>query len=87
MTETEQPVTGWVSIVFMQGDEAHEVLNALLRYDPKTVISDAAAERGTTAAGIDELTRELGQGLGPPWAKDHRQALAATVLAAAAGSG
>jgi hypothetical protein len=53
----------------------------VLRFAPKTIFSDAAVERGTTAAGVEETTKELGRGLGPPWTKDHRLASAAALWA------
>lgn len=49
------------------------------RFDAKTVESDAAAVLGTRA---DDVLYGPRQHLGPPWNKDHRIALAATVLAA-----
>jgi hypothetical protein len=51
------------------------------RYDARHVEADAAAILGATA---DAVLRGPRATLGPPWAKDHRTALAATVLAAAA---
>jgi len=49
-------------------------------YDAKTVEADAAA---ILAARADEVLRGPRGRLGPPWTKDHRTALAATVLTAA----
>ena len=48
------------------------------RYDARTVEADAARRLGDRS---DELLRGPRARLGPPWAKDHRVALAATVLA------
>jgi hypothetical protein len=47
-------------------------------YDAKTVESQAAALLGSH---VDEVLLGPRARLGPPWAKDHRVALAATVLA------
>jgi hypothetical protein len=47
-------------------------------YDAKTVESQAAALLGSL---VDEVLLGPRARLGPPWAKDHRVALAATVLA------
>jgi hypothetical protein len=47
-------------------------------YDGRTVESEAAGLLGRRA---DEVLRGPRASLGPPWAKDHRMALAATVLA------
>ena len=46
-------------------------------YDAKTAEADAAAILGGRA---DEVLRSPRHRLGPPWTKDHRTALAATVL-------
>ena len=51
-------------------------------FDAKTVESEAAALLGSRAEDVLHGPREL---LGPPWSKDHRIALAATVVAAATG--
>lgn len=48
------------------------------RYDARRVESDAADRLGGRA---DDVLRGPRAALGPPWAKDHRVALAATVLA------
>lgn len=49
-------------------------------YDPKRVFAEAAGalDRPT----IDDLLRETGAALGPPWQKDHRTAMAAAIAAA-----
>jgi hypothetical protein len=47
-------------------------------YDAKDVESQAAAMLGARA---DEVLRGPRSTLGPPWSKDHRMALAATILA------
>jgi hypothetical protein len=47
-------------------------------YDAKTVLTRAAQVLGPRTADILDAPRTT---LGPPWTKDHRQALAATVLA------
>jgi hypothetical protein len=48
------------------------------RYDGRTVEAEAARVLGGRA---DRVLREPRATLGPPWSKDHRTALAATVLA------
>jgi len=52
---------------------------ALRFYDAKTAESDAAA---ILKGRADEVLRAPRDRLGPPWTKDHRTALAATILAA-----
>jgi hypothetical protein len=49
------------------------------RYDAATVEADAARRLGTRA---DAVLRGPRTTLGPPWSKDHRMALAATIVAA-----
>lgn len=49
----------------------------VLTYDAKTVESDAAARLGPRALEILHGPRKA---LGPPWSKDHRMALAATIV-------
>lgn len=51
---------------------------AIHRYDAKTAEAQAAALLGDRA---DEVLRGPRTQLGPPWAKDHRVALAATLVA------
>ena len=51
---------------------------AVHRYDAKTVEQEAADLLGTRA---DEVLHGPRAAFGPPWTKDHRTALAATVLA------
>ena len=51
----------------------------VLFYDAKHVEADAASLLG---AGADDVLRGPRATLGPPWAKDHRIALAATIMAA-----
>lgn len=51
---------------------------AVHRFDARTVERDAAAILGDRA---DEVLTGPRKALGPPWSKDHRMALAATVLA------
>lgn len=50
----------------------------VVRYEAKRVLVDAAAVLGDTA---DEVLDGPRATLGPPWTKDHRMALAATVVA------
>jgi hypothetical protein len=47
------------------------------RYDAKGVEAEAARILGERA---DEVLRAPRQALGPPWSKDHRMALAATIV-------
>ena len=47
------------------------------RYDARTVVADAASLLGDRA---DEVLQGPRRRLGPPWTKDHRTALAATVV-------
>jgi hypothetical protein len=49
-------------------------------YDARTVYEAAARALGRPR--IDELLDETGAALGPPWQKDHRQAMAAAIAAA-----
>jgi hypothetical protein len=49
------------------------------RYDAKIVEAEASAILGDRAHDVLHGPRAT---LGPPWSKDHRTALAATVLAA-----
>lgn len=53
---------------------------AVDRYDAKTVLDRAAAVLGARA---DEVLDGPRAALGPPWTKDHRTALAATVVSTA----
>jgi hypothetical protein len=48
------------------------------RYDAKTVEAEATRRLGERA---DEVLRRPREILGPPWSKDHRTALAATIMA------
>jgi hypothetical protein len=50
---------------------------AIHYYDAKTVEDQAAGVLGERA---DEVLRGPRAALGPPWAKDHRIALAATIV-------
>lgn len=50
------------------------------RYDAATVLAEAARLLGDDA---DQVFKRPRTELGPPWAKDHRLALAATIVAAA----
>jgi hypothetical protein len=54
---------------------------AVHTYDARRVESEAAAVLGSRA---DEVLHGPRRTLGPPWTKDHRTALAATIVAAAA---
>jgi hypothetical protein len=52
-------------------------------YDAKTVFADAARALGRPS--IDPLLKQTGAALGPPWQKDHKQAMAAALCAIARG--
>lgn len=60
-------------------DEARNRGWAIHLYDPRTVEAEAARRLGERT---DEVLRGPRATLGPPWAKDHRVALAATIVAA-----
>jgi len=51
---------------------------AVAFYDAKTAEAEAAAKLGDAADGVLRGPRDK---LGPPWTKDHRTALAATLIA------
>jgi hypothetical protein len=53
-------------------------------YDAKAVIDQAPSRLGERADDVLQTPRAR---LGTPWTKDHRIALAATIVAGAAGSG
>ncbi len=57
---------------------------AVYWYAPKHVFAQAAAvlHRDT----LDDLLKETGAALGPPWQKDHRMAMAAAIAAAGVNS-
>jgi hypothetical protein len=60
-------------------DQAHDRGWDVHLYNAKEVVGQAAA---TLAERADEVLLGPRARLGPPWAKDHRVALAATVVAA-----
>lgn len=68
------------SVMYLQvvADRASQHGWDVLHYDAKHVEHRAAAILGERA---DEVLRGPRARLGPPWAKDHRMALAATVVA------
>ncbi|MBO3748721.1 hypothetical protein J5X84_21800 [Streptosporangiaceae bacterium NEAU-GS5] len=70
------------SVMYLQvlAEVAHERGWIVHVYDAKDVERQAAA---ILAGRADEVLRGPGRRLGPPWTKDHRMALAATVVAAA----
>jgi hypothetical protein len=53
-------------------------------YDAKAVLGQAV---GMLAGRADDVLQGPRAELGPPWTKDHRVALAATIVAAERGSG
>lgn len=55
------------------------------RYDAKRVIDDAARAMGRSS--IDPLLRDAGKAVGPPWTKEHRLAMAASIVASASAVG
>jgi len=50
-------------------------------YDARSVLDDAARALGRKT--MDELLAKTGAAVGPPWQKDHRQAMAAAIAATA----
>jgi hypothetical protein len=50
-------------------------------YDARSVSKEAAKVLGRP--NVDELLETTGAALGPPWQKDHRQAMAAAIAASA----
>jgi hypothetical protein len=70
------------SILYLQvlADVAHERGWAVHLYDAKQVEQQAVAALGGPSHA-DDVLHGPRKRLGPPWAKDHRMALAATVLA------
>jgi hypothetical protein len=68
------------SVMYLQllSDAARDRGWDVLRYDAKHVEAEAAAILGDRANEVLHGPRAV---LGPPWSKDHRMALAATVLA------
>jgi len=68
------------SVMYLQvlAEEAHARGWHLHLYDAKDVESQAASVLGDRADGVLYGPRAT---LGPPWAKDHRMALAATIMA------
>ena len=68
------------SVMYLQvlAEIAHEQGWALHLYDAKNVEGRAAGVLGERA---DEVLHGPRSALGPPWTKDHRMALAATVMA------
>jgi hypothetical protein len=74
------------SVMYCQvlADLAHERGWLVQFYNPKTVEDNAIAILGARA---DEVLRGPRATLGPPWSKDHRMALAATVLQSFGGDG
>jgi hypothetical protein len=68
------------SVMYCQelAEAAHERGWTVHLYDAKGVEADAARRLGARA---DEVLHGPRKTLGPPWAKDHRTALAATIVA------
>ena len=68
------------SVMYLQvlADAARDRGWAVHLYDAKHVEAEAAAVLGERAKQVLHGPRAA---LGPPWSKDHRMALAATVLA------
>ncbi|MEJ7584122.1 MAG: hypothetical protein WKF43_08535 [Acidimicrobiales bacterium] len=53
------------------------------RFLHKTVMADAAACLGVSGDEVRRTMNALGKDLGPPWQKDHKEATAAALIAAA----
>jgi hypothetical protein len=68
------------SVMYRQvlADAARDRGFAVLRYDAKTVEAEAGRKLGDRAHEVLHGPRAT---LGPPWSKDHRIALAATIVA------
>ena len=68
------------SVMYLQilAEQAHERGWHLHLYDAKDIESQAASILGDRA---DEVLHGPRDRLGPPWTKDHRMALAATIMA------
>lgn len=53
----------------------------MVRFITKGLAGDAAAALDCSPATVAEIVVELGHGLGPPWAKDQKEATMAALLA------
>jgi hypothetical protein len=75
-------VADWVMYRRALADAAEARGWAVSWYDAKHVLTGAAKALGL--ASIDEHLRATGRAMGPPWQKDHKVAMAAAIVAAAA---
>jgi hypothetical protein len=62
-------------------DAAHAVALPMVRYATKDVVAETAAALDCSPAIVVEIADKLGHQLGPPWAKDQKQAAMAALLA------
>jgi hypothetical protein len=62
-------------------DAAHAAALPVVRYASKDVVTETAAALDRSPATVGEIAVKLGQGLGPPWAKDQKEAAMAALLA------
>ncbi|HEX5908176.1 MAG TPA: hypothetical protein VFY56_14250 [Propionibacteriaceae bacterium] len=62
-------------------DAAHAAGLPMVRYAAKDVAAETAAALDCSPAAVAEIAAKLGHGLGPPWAKDQKQAAMAALLA------
>lgn len=53
----------------------------MVRFTTKNLVGDASAALDCSPASIVEIVAKLGHGLGPPWAKDQKEAAMAALLA------
>ena len=52
----------------------------MVRYATKDVAAETAAALDCSPATVAEIAAKLGHGLGPPWAKDQKEAAMAALL-------
>jgi hypothetical protein len=61
-------------------DAAHAAGLPMVRYATKDVAAETAAALDCSPATVAEIAAKLGHGLGPPWAKDQKEAAMAALL-------
>jgi hypothetical protein len=71
------------------GEAAAQVGLEVSHLAPKGTIATAATELEVDAGRLEQTLKDAGRALGPPWQKDHREAVAAALVAllSRAGSG
>ena len=60
-------------------DAAHAAGLPMVRYATKDVAAETAAALDCSPATVAEIAAKLGRGLGPPWAKDQKEAAMAAL--------